>query len=157
VKILLAIVVGAGCAAIVACGAARSKAAMPPTAAMPGPGGNDAHARIDELDQAITTELANLNLPRPAAASASVCTQPPCDVQPLAVPVKPTTDPACKPGPSDHCKDSCRFADSICDNAGKICEIAGQLGGNDAYANEKCGSGKASCDAAGAACCSCQL
>ena len=114
-----------------------------------------AHTRIAELDEAIRTELATLNLPYPAIQPPA-CSQPPC-AEPMAAPVKPTADPTCKPGPSDKCKDSCRFADSICDNAGKICEIAAQLGGNDPYANEKCGTGKASCETAGSACCSCQL
>ena len=58
---------------------------------------------------------------------------------------------------SDTCSESCKLSGSICENAAKICDIAKQLGGTDAYANDKCASGNASCDASHAKCCSCQL
>jgi len=63
--------------------------------------------------------------------------------------------PTCKPGKSDTCTQSCALKKSICENAGNICRIAAEIGGNDAYANEKCNSGAASCDAATKRCCNC--
>lgn len=52
------------------------------------------------------------------------------------------------------CIDTCKIEDSICKNADKICRLAGELG-NDAWAIEKCDSGKASCDDATKKCADC--
>jgi hypothetical protein len=55
----------------------------------------------------------------------------------------------------ETCRDACRLSDSICDSSGRICRIAVDLGGGDAYANEKCAGGKASCEASRTKCCGC--
>ena len=153
--------VGALCAIAVACGGASSKyAASPSTAgaaspAMPGPA--DARAQIDELSREIDDELAAMGLARPATPLAA-CVQPPCSAESLGAGVRPaySAEPACRPGGAELCRDSCRLSDSICESSGRICRIASDLGGGDAYANEKCVSGKASCDAARAKCCGCE-
>ena len=55
---------------------------------------------------------------------------------------------------TEVCQDTCNLKDAICDNAERICEIAGELG-DDPWANEKCKSGKASCREATEKCCEC--
>ncbi len=155
-KTILGLLLGAGCAAIIACSGAmsqKSAAPMPASQTMSPRTDTTTHDSIAQLDHAIESELAQLDIKRPASPPTACVT---C-AQPASVPVKPTATNTCHPGPSDKCKDSCRLADSICENAGKICELATQLGGDDAYANGKCDSGKASCEAAGPACCGCQL
>jgi len=156
----LGLVAGALCAAAVACGGAKSAmkpgASPPPTSAeMPRTGG--ARGEIDELSRKIDTELASMGLARPIAPLAA-CIQPPCDAQGLSAGLRPayTAEPDCRPGGGDVCRDSCQLSDSICDASGRICRIASELGGGDGYANERCASGKASCDTARTKCCSCQ-
>lgn len=156
------LILGCACAVIVACGGSAKKSAMAPqpasSEAMPVAAGPEpsTRQRIDDLAAQITSDLTKLNL-APPPAPATACITPPCPPDRMAAPALPTSDATCKPGPSDTCKESCRLADSICGNAGKICGIAQELGGNDAYANEKCGSATASCSAARERCCGCQL
>jgi hypothetical protein len=57
--------------------------------------------------------------------------------------------------PPPPCHDVCSIADAICDNADRICRIAGELPG-DAWAADKCDSAKASCREARERCCGCQ-
>lgn len=156
-KAMFALLLGGWCVVALACAGGASKSASSAPVAMPGSTSHDGtHARIAELDQEIDAELAKLELKRPDVPP-NACVQPPCGAEPLAAPPNPTAAATCRPGPSDRCKDSCKLSDSICENAAKICELATLLGGNDAYANGKCASGKASCDVAGQSCCSCQL
>ncbi|WP_428264762.1 hypothetical protein [Haliangium sp.] len=56
---------------------------------------------------------------------------------------------------ADECADSCTLAGSICDNAGRICRIAGELPG-DAWARGKCADGAEVCRQATAQCCGCR-
>lgn len=58
------------------------------------------------------------------------------------------------PPKTDECTDVCTLKDDICDNAASICRIAEQLG-DDAWAQEKCRSAKASCKEATDKCCGC--
>jgi hypothetical protein len=53
------------------------------------------------------------------------------------------------------CDDVCNLADAICDNAETICSIAGELGSDDDFAQEKCTSAKGSCREAKQKCCGC--
>ncbi|HEU0031332.1 MAG TPA: hypothetical protein VFQ53_11915 [Kofleriaceae bacterium] len=156
----IGIVLGCVCAVIVACGGAAKKSAMPQSTGAAPPGMEAApssrRSQIDDLAAQITSDLAKLNL-APQPADPNACITPPCGPETMSSPAAPMSDATCKPGPSQTCKDSCMLADSICTNAGKICTIAQELGGNDAYANEKCGSGNASCRAARDRCCGCQL
>jgi hypothetical protein len=151
---------GVLCAVAIACGGAKSAMAPSATSAMPpptagAPGGS--RGEIDELSRKIDADLAAMGLPRPAVPMAA-CVQPPCGAEALSSGARPThtAEPDCRPGGGEVCRDSCQLSDSICDNSGRICRIAGELGGGDAYANEKCASGKASCDAARTKCCGCQ-
>jgi hypothetical protein len=52
------------------------------------------------------------------------------------------------------CTDVCSLADAICENADRICRIADELE-DDAWADGKCSSAKASCKEARQACCRC--
>ncbi|HSK05593.1 MAG TPA: hypothetical protein VK932_30305 [Kofleriaceae bacterium] len=156
----LGLVAGALCAIGIACGGAARYAPAPaaPEAGMPaaaGPAG-DARAELDALSRQIDADLAELGLPRPPAP-ATACIQPPCDAEAMSAGAAPahTADPACKPGGGETCRDACRLSDSICDSSGRICRIATDLGGGDAYANEKCASGKASCEVSRTKCCGC--
>ena len=160
-KAVLGLALGAACAALIACGAASKSAA--PAQTMPSPQATgaepagDARAQIEVLDRAISADLDKLQLERPPLPP-TACIQPPCDTQPMAAAAsRPPlqADPTCTPGQSDVCKYTCTLGDSICDNAGKICSIAKDLGGNDAWANEKCASGIESCNAARERCCGC--
>ena len=155
----LGLALGALCAAAMilasACGAASRKgmhaSASPPTSAA---GPRD--PRIAELDAQIDADLVKLGLDRPAV-SPDACTGPACAAAPQASPiVLPKDDATCRPGPSDTCRDSCTLADSICTSAASICRIAGELG-SDAWANDRCAGGRASCEAARGKCCGCQL
>jgi hypothetical protein len=127
------------------------------TAAMPSPMPGDRRAELDELSSKIDTDLGAMGIARPTAPVAA-CIQPPCSAEALGAGVRPAyaAEPTCQPGGGDVCRDTCQLSDSICDSSGRICRIATELGGGDAYANEKCASGKASCDAARTRCCGCQ-
>jgi hypothetical protein len=146
-KQLAALIGGLAIAGLVACGGARQTAPAPAAGEPSVPLAGETHAAIEALDAQIAADLDKLGIVRPP---------PPLGAAPFAVSdiVKPSADPTCTAGTSDTCKDTCTLADSICDNAGRICEIAGELVG-DAWAAEKCASGKASCDAARERCCGC--
>jgi hypothetical protein len=150
----LGLCAGALCAIAIACGGS-AKSAMAPgqTTAMP----RAEIAEIDALSRQIDADLAALGLARPAAP-AGACIRPPCGAEALSVAPRPahTEEPSCRPGAGETCRDTCRLSDSICDSAGRICRIAADLGGDDAYANERCAGGKASCDASRTRCCGCQ-
>jgi len=154
----LGLLAGVLCAIAIACGGAKSAmapstAAAPPTAAG---GAGSSRQEIDELARKIDADLDAMGI-APPAAPMSACVQPPCGAEALSGAPRPahTAEPDCRPGGGDVCRDSCRLSDSICDSSGRICRIAGELGGGDAYANEKCASGRASCDAARTKCCGC--
>ena len=141
---------------VIASCAARSKSAAPPTASSAEPismGATNPRAELDQLDADITAQMSKLGVERPAPAPA--CTNECAQQMSTAAAAAVASDPQCKPAQSEKCTESCTLKDSICKNAGRICEIASQLGGNDAYANDKCTSGTASCDAAKQRCCSC--
>jgi hypothetical protein len=55
---------------------------------------------------------------------------------------------------TEPCRDVCGLKEKICENAEEICRIAGEIG-DDAWANAKCDSAKASCKEATEKCCSC--
>jgi len=149
-------------ALVVACGAAQksmtspaaSGAEPPSSPATPMPG--DRRGEIDALDRAISAELAKLGLAtsEPAACAATdACTPEPFaeryDMMPRV------QDATCKPAASDVCTQSCELSDSVCTNADKICDLAKQMGGADAYANEKCQRGNESCKRTRERCCGC--
>ena len=142
---------------LAACGAPRTTAMGPaaPVSTAPASDGSlpgDPRAEITRLDREITAQLAAAGLATsqpPACAAAGTCSAAPMAITPIA------QDPTCKPGPSETCTQSCTLATSICDNAGRICELAKQLGSADAYANETCERGTESCKASRERCCGC--
>ena len=154
----LPLLAGALCAIAIACGGAAKHAAAPSTS--PGamePTGGGGRAELDALSRKIDEDLAALGLARPIVPLGA-CVQPPCNAEALGAGIRPAhaAELECRPGAGDVCRDSCQLSDSICDSSGRICRIASELGGGDAYANEKCASGKASCDVARTKCCGCQ-
>jgi hypothetical protein len=159
-KSLAGIVLGSLLAITIGCAAKSSRAVQAPTATAAEPGAMGAvpepRSEIDRLDQAISEEMNRLALPRPTPAPLT-CTAPECAQQMSTTAATATAPPAatCKPAQTQTCTDSCKLQGSICENAGKICRIAADLGGTDAYANDMCNSGNASCEAAKQRCCSC--
>jgi hypothetical protein len=157
---LAALGAGVAIAVVVSCGGSSKKATMAPMSASPDGGipgmASDPKAQIEKLDADLTAEFVKLGAgQRPPAPSpaANLCPAPPCP-QTESVGVKPGTDPTCLKGESQTCKDTCTIADSICDSAIKICKIAETMN-NDAWANDKCSSGNASCETARGKCCGC--
>lgn len=153
------LLVGACLALVVACAAGKSSMSAPqaaPTAeAMPAGGGaGNARDQIVVLETQIDAEMTQLGLnptPQPVCpdGTCSASAAEPMTVTPSA------QDTTCKPGKSDTCTQACTLSDSICDNAGKICELAKELGGDDSFANKTCTRGKASCQASRTRCCGC--
>lgn len=164
-KLVAGLALGASVALVVACGASQKSASTvasesaatgaPPTFASP----SEQRAQIDALDAEITASFAQLGVERPApAALPALGCRPGVDCTPQTMSTgidAPREDAACMPGTSDVCDTSCTLADSVCSNAAKICTIAGELGGSDTYANEKCDAGKSACERASERCCSC--
>jgi len=155
VKALWGLALGVACAIAIACGGSQPKSAMRAPAEMPPPtatGGvpESSHSEIDRLDKEIATQLEQMKLAPPAVA-------PMADPQAMSADTAAAAANAktCTHGQSETCKSACELSDSICTNAGKICNLASQLS-NDQWANQKCANGKASCDAASGRCCSCQ-
>ena len=159
-RVLVGLALGASCAIAVACGASAAKQASPttmgaaPEAAAARP---EARERINQLEGEIRADLARMGLPEePDPATAPACGAD-CNTEAMTRAIKPPTATAtCTPGTSSTCQDSCKLADAICSNASKICTLASQLG-DDPWANEKCASGKSSCDRATTRCCGCVL
>ena len=162
-KSILGILAGVLIAITIGC-AAKSKSpasVQSPTTAEPMPAGavptgGSTREQIDQLDSAITDEMGKLSLARPTPPPLT-CTGDACAQQMSGAAIAATApEPAtCKPAQTPTCTDSCKLKSSICENAGRICRIATDLGGTDAYANDKCTSGNASCETARTRCCSC--
>lgn len=161
-KGLVGIVVGAFCAIVIAC-AARQAAPMqvPPPSTNSGgappqmaPRPSDPRADdIDRLFAQIDQSRRDAKLPeqhgevQSGNAHAMSTTAGSAPVAPPATCDQPK-------GQSDTCKQSCTLKDSICENAKKICDIAGEMDG-DRWAAQKCADGNATCDAARKQCCEC--
>ena len=153
-KPIVSVVFLACWSAMIACGARPTAATSPPTAsgAETGPMPGDPRTEIDRLASEIDTALAQAGVATLAPASCEsmhACTADAYDVKPRV------EDPSCTPATTETCTQSCTLSDSVCDNAGKICKLAAQLGGGDAYANEKCQSGNDSCKRTREKCCGC--
>ncbi len=135
----LLVIMAFASSAIVACSAQRMGRAGPPPPRM------DSRGEIDALDKQIADELVRLEIqPFTATCAANQsCTDTP--------PPAPTCSNS-----TPSCADTCELGESICKNATRICELAKQLGGLDAYANEKCQHGTESCTAARERCCNCK-
>lgn len=160
-KSVVGVVVGGLLAFAIACGgsgsAYKSNGGVPPRTDAGG-GLTNPRAELERLDQEITAEMQKLAEPRPAppvGACAENCAQPMATQASQAKQATQNDAATCKPAQTETCTQSCTLKTSICTNASKICSIAADLGGNDAYANEVCNRGLASCEAAQKRCCSC--
>ena len=162
-KSVWGLAIGVVCAVAIACGGSRAnKSSAPPPSAVQETGGAgtipaSTRQQIEELDRQIATDLEKMQLAPPAAAAAAAACMPSCDVRAMSQDsVTAAADVrTCAHGTSDTCRSSCDLSEAICKNAGRICDIAGQLATDD-WANQKCASGKSSCDAAHGRCCNCQ-
>lgn len=127
--------------AVVACAAGRPLSQtsapsnpLPPLAAT--------HDEIAALDAQLTADRDRLGLDAPTADDLG------------AASAMATAANTCTPDGSQACTDVCTLATSICDNATRICDLAAELPG-DAWASERCDSGKATCAKAATRCCDC--
>jgi hypothetical protein len=133
---------------VVAC-AAQHQATQAPVAPVMEPGRATPHDQIEQLSNEIEAKRTQMGLPAQAPVA-------PLTAHTVTMGQVPTSrDASCHPAASQACTDSCNLSDSICSNAGKICDLANQLQG-DAWAADKCSRAKATCDAAHAQCCGCQ-
>lgn len=154
-RALVGVIVGGLLAFAIACGGgAKSGVTQKPEGPPPIPGGSNARAELERLDALITADMQVMNEPRPTPPVAS-CIENCAQAMGGAAAAATKADPTCKPAQTETCNQSCTLKESICTNAGKICSIAADLGGNDQFANETCNRGSASCDAAKKRCCSC--
>ena len=137
--IVAGLLLGAMVAAIVACGGAKASHTW-----QPDPRHNEITAlwtqirdwrREAKMDLDPTPQMMSLLRTKTAKDAGKVCTE--------AQQEPPT------------CGDICSLADAICDNAEAICDLADDLGKDDAFAQEKCTSAKASCREAKQRCCNC--
>jgi len=143
--LLCAVLLGA-CAAAVA----PKTASAPPandSGAMPG----DARGQIRSLDAHIDQQLASMGLDPPTDTDV---TEAMVGHRSWAFPESTAIDTCATPPTGDQCGDVCTLADAICDDAKKICDLADELGG-DAWATQKCESGKLSCEKSTQRCCEC--
>ena len=119
------------------------------------PGGVGPREEIQALDRDIEAALTGMGV-KPTPPATCAANQSCGQVAPIPMGLPPAIeDPTCKAGTSDTCKDSCSLSDSICKNADRICVLAKELGGSDAYANETCERGNTSCKASRERCCGC--
>jgi len=138
---------GAVCAGLIACASSpmqQAPATSPHTGPMPG----DSHEQIvqwmTDIDRAKTDQAA-------VPASAATSCGPGCEAVADAV---HTNDNTCSPPPTQTCTDVCKLGTTICDTKDKICNLAGQMHG-DQWAADKCTDATASCTSAHEKCCSC--
>jgi hypothetical protein len=141
---------------LVACSAGgQMKATSPAPARTQTMPAGDPRREIEELDQQLQAERTKMGL---SEGAAPMTTCPDCvvaPVEPFGANLPTSKDPVCRPASNDTCRDSCTLSDSICGNAERICVLAQQLQ-PDKWSADKCTSGKSTCEAAHAKCCSCQ-
>jgi len=137
---------------VAACASAAPKSAIAPLHS-DGAGSvmADPRGQIRTLDDHIDQQLGQMGLSPPSdGAVAEAMTSN----RTWAFPAGGVAD-SCPAKPSgQQCDDVCTLADGICDDAQKICNLSDQLDG-DAWAVQKCESGKLSCQQAKDRCCGC--
>jgi hypothetical protein len=145
---LWGLALGLACGALVACAGGAMHASTAPAsqadAGLPTGRGDPNRAEIERLANEIAQQRATDGFTTPATPLA----------QPFSTLPK-STDDACHHGTGDTCTSACTIADSICDNAGKICALADKMAG-DKWAADKCTDAQASCAEANTKCCGCQ-
>ncbi|HPH64232.1 MAG TPA: hypothetical protein PLF40_00730 [Kofleriaceae bacterium] len=136
----------------ISCGGAAPRASAPATAgptqngATPTLLAGDPRSEIAALDARIVTNLDKLQIP-----VATVLTPLATQIANVVVPPVPQT---CRQSTKPVCTDSCTLGAAICDDAGKLCELAKQLS-PDAWATDKCQRAQQSCSDATKRCCDC--
>lgn len=159
-KHLVGLPLGTLLAVAIGCAGAPSKSAAPQATASNvqagAPSPTETRTEIDALDAKITADMAALGIARPIAAPIT-CVGEDCaqQIAGVATSTVAPAPPTCKPAQTQTCTDVCKLKDSICTNAGRICQLAADLHGADAHANDRCVQGNASCDAARERCCGC--
>ncbi len=140
------------------CGGAQNNAPRSPATAQgatdtpPSLIGDDPRQQIQALDDRINLSRSQLHLPELVLAPTGTDpANPMANVSTAVAPVPQTCRQSLKP----LCTDSCTLGASICDDAGKLCELTKQLQ-PDAWADAKCSGAKQSCDAATKRCCDCK-
>lgn len=147
------LLLGAACAAVIACAGGSPRSA--PAAAVQSPAPSGPRDEIAALDREIAAQLTQAQVAPPAVAACSGAACTTAMAEPFATPSAPSAgDAACHPAPGPRCHDVCTLSDSICKDQQRICELAKQLAGDD-WAAGKCTSARASCQAAHDSCCSC--
>jgi hypothetical protein len=149
------LLVAACCILLASCGAARKSSALPASAApetttgaqSPMPG--NPHDEINQLEEKITIDRAELKLEEPTPQMISGASADPMGATPAL------QDPKCRPAQNETCKTSCTLSDSICGNANRICEIAKSLTG-DNWAMGRCAKANTTCEQSRTKCCGCQ-
>ena len=147
---IVAILFGVVLAACAAKSAPRATAPqeMPTTRVDAGVPNDD----IDSLDQQIAADMAAIGAELPTdrdITEAMVSHSTPA--LPMTSDIASTCD---EPPSTDRCSDVCNYADAICHNAGRICELADDLG--DPHSAQRCATGKLSCSRAEERCCGCE-
>ncbi|MBK9031372.1 MAG: hypothetical protein IPL61_08545 [Myxococcales bacterium] len=140
-RLLVSLLAAAALTALIACGARpqRADTSAPPLAPV-----GAIHDQIVALDQQIAVDRDAQGGTAPdATAIEAAHTMSVLDA--VGVCARPL---------DDTCGDVCTLSDSICGNASKICDLAGQLPGDD-WAAERCDAGKATCVTASQRCCAC--
>ncbi len=147
--------------ALMHCGGTQYRAQHAPTAAegsalVPATLlGDDPRSQIQALDDRIKLGRTQLQLPAIVASTdenPNNSTTNPMATMSTTVPPLPQS---CRQSLKPLCTDSCTLGASICDDAGKLCELTKQLQ-PDAWADAKCSGAKQSCDAATKRCCECR-
>lgn len=138
--------------ALSSCGGSP-KASMPVTAGTGHDGAtptnmlpDDPRREITALEARITSNLDKLQIP--VATTLTPMATPLANVE---VPPVPQT---CRQNTKPVCTDSCTLGAAICDDAGKLCELAKQLS-PDTWAADKCQRAQQSCTDATKRCCDC--
>ncbi len=135
---------------VAACGGQQPRAATtePSTAGLDSRQTHD--PRIVDLDRQIAEQLEELGLAPPTDPELTEM------MVSHSTPALPRSELAetCSAPPTDDCGDVCSTGDLICDNARAICDLAGELAGDD-WAARRCAAGQESCDRARERCCDC--
>jgi hypothetical protein len=147
-----ALLIAASCMVVAACAAPKARSMAAPEAAVggaaPGEAGS-ARAEIRRLADEIERERGEGQFAEPVPSVLE-------GIQPTPMATVPSSaDATCKPAKTERCTSSCKLSDSICKNAGRICDLAEDLPG-DEFAEGHCKRAKVTCDTAHASCCTCQ-
>lgn len=134
-----------------ACAAAAAPKTSAPSVNDSGAGLGDPRGQIRSLDAHIDQQLGEMGLDPPSDGDVTAAMVGP---RTWAFPESTAIDTCATPPTGEQCGDVCTLTDAICDDAKKICDLADQLGG-DAWATQKCESGKLSCEKSTERCCEC--